>query len=237
MKIVFSRKGFDLTTGKTPSPIFWDDTMASVPIPETNAHNAEIQYSQLRHYWTPFETVGQMLGRLNVTPRPWEASPYAHLDPDLDEKIYKRENGWRPIFGQDTGTQTYLSNNGVKRDAQILFLFFGLFRRVIKLSDGQIQYKAKDPKRHVIFGWLSVGEVVPVTFPRGSEWLQRNPWAKYHSHFNSPEAVARNTVYVSAATVFGDLPGAGIFKDYSEALSLSVQDGRYPSRWTCNAPR
>ena len=37
MKIILSRKGFDSSTGKVPSPVFPDGTMISLPIPDRSS--------------------------------------------------------------------------------------------------------------------------------------------------------------------------------------------------------
>jgi hypothetical protein len=227
MKIVFSRKGFDNTAGGKPSPIFENGSMASVPIPETENYNAGIDYGRLQIPWTPFATVGQMLSHIYA--RTWLPPNHAHLDPDIETSIYDREDGWRALFGQDTGFQTHLANNGVREGD--LFLFFGLFQDVQERNDGRIQYQANTFRRHVIFGWLTVGEIVTVDDPRGRSWLRHNRWARYHSHFNPHRMVPNNTVYVATDKSFKGLPGAGTFKHYHECLCLSAAGQEQCSLW------
>ena len=44
MKLILSRKGFDSSYGKVPSPIFPDDRMLSLPIPDKSS---VIKYSDI----------------------------------------------------------------------------------------------------------------------------------------------------------------------------------------------
>ena len=46
MKLILSRKGFDSSSGGYPSPIFPDDTLCSLPIPDCYS---KIKYSDIRH--------------------------------------------------------------------------------------------------------------------------------------------------------------------------------------------
>jgi hypothetical protein len=66
-----------------------------------------------------------------------------------------------------------------------LFLFFGLFREAERADDG---WRFHGPRRHVLFGWLQVGEVIGSGWPN---WL-----ADHHPHARDGWP-CNNTVYVA----------------------------------------
>src|SRR5580658_3921620 len=128
MKIILSRKGFDLSAGGVPSPIFPDGTMISLPIPDKAS---TIAYENIAG--NVCASVGELvrdLARIPPTHR-------AHLDPDLSSHSVPRERGWRPLFGQVGAAEKHLENQGVGTGD--VFLFFGLFRAVEE-SDGGWRY-------------------------------------------------------------------------------------------------
>ena len=229
MRIVLSRKGFDTTNSKqancggVASPIFPDGTMYSLPIPEVQSYiQTGIRYSALVCPIEGFRNTGEIVAQLSKGAlRPTEHS-LAHLDPDLDRvTIPERPENWRPLFGQDNGSQTELCDI----EEGDLFLFFGRFQDM-SMSDNEGRKKVA-PRRgsvamHVIFGWLSVGKILKVGSPKANEWLEENPWAAYHSHFNGHHK--NNTVYVAADQCFDVFPGAGVFRHYDERLRLSALD-------------
>lgn len=107
MKIVFSRKGFDSSTGGGPSPIV-DGRPVSLPIPNRSGPS-ETTYGELG--------LGELAeaasrGTLGAVDK-------CHHDPMF------LDNG-SCLFGQCGAAQTHLENRGVGTGD--LFLFFGLFR-------------------------------------------------------------------------------------------------------------
>lgn len=221
MKIIFSRKGFDSASGGTPSPIFPDGRMVSLPIPDKQS---TIPYEDIQ--WQEHK-----LGRLvsDLTDGRIPGTHFAHLDPDINKESLARQAGWRPLLGQTAAAQGHLRNNRVQ--AGDLFLFFGLFQNVIQ-SAGKFQWEKHAPRRHVLWGWLQVDEVLKIDDCSPSEY----EWARYHPHFHrSPEA--GNTLYIALEhlTLPGDmgtgLPGAGVFPNISEELALTAPDAAMPSQW------
>ena len=231
MRIVLSRKGFDTTNSKqanrggAASPIFPDGTMFSLPIPEVQSYiQTGTRYSALICPIEGFRNMGEIVAQLSKGElRPAEHS-LAHVDPDLDRNcLQERPENWMPLFGQDGGAQTELCDIEVGD----LFLFFGRFRDVTVSDSDNARGKVIAPRRgsvamHVIFGWLSVGKILKVGSPKANEWLEENPWAAYHSHFNGHHK--NNTVYVAADQCFDVFPGAGVFRHYDERLRLSALD-------------
>jgi hypothetical protein len=81
-----------------------------------------------------------------------------HLDPDIRIEAIARESCWKGIFGQIGAAQSHLKNQSV--GVGDLFLYFGWFRRTI-LVDGKLRFDPKDRNgRHIIYGYLQVGEVI-----------------------------------------------------------------------------
>lgn len=154
-----------------------------------------------------------------------------HLDPDLRKQSYKRAPGWRPLFGQCDQAQTHLCNQHVDRGD--LFLFYGLFKEAAigRREDGTstIRYVSGAPRKHVIWGWLAVGE----------SWKPPTKtavpaWAQYHPHF--PGRGTNNAIYAAADNVFERFAGAGTFDTYHDDLCLTTTNGLKnsevrPSRW------
>lgn len=104
MKIVFSRKGFDSSSGGCPSPIV-DGRPISLPIPsskDVSTTYADLGFAGLVHKVTK--------GRL-------QAGATCHHDPMFVEG--------ECLLGQQGAAQTHLARNGV--GVGDTFLFFGLF--------------------------------------------------------------------------------------------------------------
>lgn len=224
MKIILSRKGFDSSNGGCASPIFPDGRLVSLPIPASNAPTnfSDVGFDGL--------SVGQVVADLSkgkVLPD----SP-THLDPDLSVEALPRQNGWLPAFGQTGAAQSHLNSQGV--EAGDLFLFFGWFKKVEKNSSGRWSYVPGAPDRHVIFGWLQVGNVLRVG-TKTDEFSERYSWLARHPHLNG-ERSGINTIYVASPTLnlLGQpslLAGGGSFKCVSDARTLSAPDQLSRSLW------
>ena len=218
MRVILSRKGFDASAGGSASPILPDGALCSLPIPDPSS---PLRYRDL---------VGASgsLGRTvkDLTRGRIGAHAFAHLDPDLDPRARPRASGWRPVLGQAGAAQGHLSRQGVGQGD--LFLFFGWFRRCLR-QKGSLRYARRAPNLHVLFGWLQVGEVVPVA-KLGPADL---PWARQHPHFWGERGGA-NTLYLAADHVRSTgagapaLPGAGLFPRFHPRLCLTAQPGAAP---------
>ena len=221
MKIILSRKGFDTGSGGTPSPIFPDERMVSLPIPDKQS---PIRYGDIK--WQEYN-LGALVSDLTNGRIP--ATHYAHLDPDINRESLSRCPDWRPLLGQTGAAQGHLRNNGVQKDD--LFLFFGLFQKVIQSESG-LAWEKHSPRRHVLWGWLQIGEILKIDACGQSGY----EWARHHPHFHrSPEV--NNTLYIAREGLalprgLGvGLPGAGVFSHFSERLVLTAPDAATPSLW------
>jgi hypothetical protein len=209
MNIIFSRKGFDSGSGGCPSPILPDGRLFSLPIP---ADPASIAYQQIS--WGNYNA-GEIVA--SVTGGKTQADDRAHLDPDLNPGSLKRLPGWRPLFGQAGAAQGHLRNQAVGPGD--LFLFFGLFQEAVVVN-GRVRLNPKAPRRHIIWGWLQVGEVWPVAQVDREQY----PWAVYHPHLQrTPEK--NDTIYIAKECL--DLPGletagAGVFTHFQPKLQLTA---------------
>lgn len=221
MKIIFSRKGFDSTYGGSPSPILPDGRMISLPIPD---RKSKIRYEDITWYEYNLGELVSVLTRGRVKPH-----YFAHLDPDINKNSLLRRPGWRPIFGQTGPPQGHLRNNLIQTGD--IFIFFGLYKKV-RLSSGKFEWERRSPRRHIIWGWLQIDEMVNVDECDRSKF----EWATYHPHFHrKPET--NNTIYISREYLtFPGIPssklaGAGVFPRISEKLVLSDPDVPTPSIW------
>jgi hypothetical protein len=231
VKIILSRKGFDSENGGFASPILPDGDLISLPIPDDSA---EVSYSCLHYdnektYCSLMKSLNK--GRIKVNKK-WqtlEESTKCHLDPDIAKNIIKgRADGWRGVFGQIDQAASHLHNQDVEEGD--IFLFFGWFKDTI-WSDKQLIFKHEDKGRHVLFGYMQVGEII---HPDPDATLQTYPWLRAHPHLclcKTAMKKATNTLYLAAETLAGvsSKPGYGRFR-YSPELVLS-KNGETKSKW------
>jgi len=225
MKLVLSRKGFDARHGGIPSPILPDATLLPLPIP----HPAET--TTLAQIPLPLGSVriGELLrdlsgGRLDEELR-------VHEDPQLLPPAEARP-GWRPCLGQAGAAAGHLRRQGVGPGD--LFLFFGWFREVER-RHGRWSYRPGSPDRHLIFGWLEVGEVLPLG-RESSPCLAMHPWLVAHSHHQRSDLRAdpHNTLYLAApASRLAAVPGtaAGRFRRANPHRQLTAPGAPGRSHW------
>ena len=229
MKLIFSRKGFDARYGGCASPIFEDGSICPLPIPDRDSPTC---YGRIKFKREKIAPMIENLTRGRIT-----AADGAHLDPDLREESISRAQDWRPIFGQAGAAASHLAKNQV--GAGDLFLFFGWFRRATGVG-GDISFVRGAPNLHVIFGWMEVGAVHPVS----DQLIEAMPWARAHPHFAGRERYRNNTAYVAGKRL-GSLglamPGAGVFDRIRPELVLTqLEPYRGRSIWrlpACFEPR
>lgn len=213
MKIIFSRKGFDSQYGRVPSPIFEDGSMVSLPIPSQQGRSLSSVSFRAK-------SLSQLVS--DLTDQQVTGNRLVHLDPDLRAESVLRRNGWRPSFGQVGAAQTHLSKQGV--GIGDVFLFFGWFRRVARV-DGRWQFIRGAPDIHSLFGWLQVGQVLPVMAEMQGHlpaWLHDHPHVMFAGGMNG-----NNTLYLGAQSFLDqDREGAGVFKSWSPRLQLTAEGCR-----------
>ncbi|WP_215224522.1 Nmad3 family putative nucleotide modification protein [Echinicola shivajiensis] len=215
MRIILSRKGFDMQYGGQPSPILPDGTLLSLPIPE----NAEsLTYKELNHNGQSYLDIIKALNpKSSIT-----AKSGCHLDPDLiKETIFRGEN-WSPLFGQIGAAQGHLAKSGVSKGD--LFLFFGTFRQT-EMVNGVLSYVKNAPDVHLIFGYLEVGRIHGC-FEDFEEHL------KYHPHAQERfRGRGNNCIYEASEklSLLPELSGASVLK-YHGDLQLTKK-GYSKSRW------
>lgn len=220
MRIILSRKGFDSAAGGCPSPIFPDGRVLSLPIPDKAS---PIAYSDLK-----FADMNLVDLVVDLTGDAKRRRHFAHLDPDLRADALPRLPGWKPLLGQTSSAQGHLKNQGVQIGD--VFVFFGSFRPVEKTVEGW-RFNRVERARHVIWGWLQIGQIHKVDDLRPDEL----PWARYHPHF-SYSRDSTNTLYEAAeqlvlSGVHTDAPGAGVFTHLDERRVLTVSGSESQTQW------
>lgn len=186
--------------------------MVSFPIPSRHGR----PLSDLRVGDRPMGELIELLTRGKLT-----ASTSVHLDPDLTSSTVSRESGWRAAFGQTGSAQGHLRNQGI--GSGDIFLFFGWYQRV-EASGESLRYAG--PQIHSLFGWMQIGEVLPVADP--IDLVGQRPWLRNHPHVQHAATMGvNNTIYLAADELqFGEvhtgLPGAGVFKRWTPCLQLTA---------------
>jgi Nucleotide modification associated domain 3 len=214
VKVIFSRKGVDSAAGKLASALV-DRRPYSLPIPE--GPEGPTRFAGLSEPWVSLAR-DLSNGRLANDQR-------CHLDPDIDEmSLAERLPGWRGSLGQAGPALSHLRNQGV--GVGDLFLFWGLYRSVRWHNE---RWHYDGPRRHCLFGWLMVGEVLDLGAD-GSRVLATHPWLAEHPHARAGRN-RLNAIYTAASSCeFGGkrFAGSGVFRN---AVMLSAEDSRLPSEW------
>ena len=207
MKIILSRKGFDSQYGGIPSPIMPDGTLLSFPIPEKDSG---VSYKNLFYDKYTYE---QILVDLGYSQSVWEC----HLDPDI-YKLESRPANWKAIFGQCDAAAGHLINQNISNGD--VFLFFGTFKETSFTSDGRLQFKKGAKEKHIIFGYLQIGDIEKMNF-------MTYPW---HPHSNRDKYSKNNRMFIASENFSNTTyPGYGTFK-FSPKLVLT-KDGEVKSKW------
>lgn len=226
MKVILSRKGFDSGYGRCPSPIFPDGTMFSLPIPSSRGSRCfgDINYGQ--------HNLGKVVESLTNGKN--SSTSLTHFDPDLSSKSLPRQPGWRPSLGQVGAALTHLHNQNI--DVGDLFLFYGWFRDVEVNANDRYQHIGGGMNRHVIFGWLQIGEILDVGSD-GAAAVAKKPWLEKHPHVVG-EWDQQNKIYIASETL--DLPsvisaqtlsGGGIFDKVASCRTLTQSGQGNRSLW------
>ncbi|WP_439133337.1 hypothetical protein [Pseudomaricurvus sp.] len=218
MKIILSRKGFDSSSGGCPNPIFPDGSLLALPIPD---QRSVVRYQQLTHQGINVGALVEQLTNGRVL-----AGDGAHLDPDLCVDHFERQPGWRPVLGQSGSAQGHLRKQGI--DTGDLFLFFGLFRPV-ELHRQCWRFVPQAPARHIVWGWLQVGQVIGVDDLSPSD----RGWLAYHPHCQR-EVDSNNMLYLGSeqlTLVDQPLAGAGFGQRVHEGCVLTDPAANRPSAW------
>lgn len=233
MKIIFSRKGFDSSSGGCPNPILPDGELLPLPIPDTHS---PVCYEDLNWPCQNGQAInlGEIAGQLSRSKV--KGNTGTHLDPDLLASLCQREKGWKPLFGQSGAAQGHLQKQSV--GAGDLFLFFGLFQPVL-FESGRLNGKTKgvwsfdkqSPKRHVLWGWMQIEAIYDVD----TLTTEQLPWARNHPHFFG-DYRGNNCLYLGAEklTLPGvevRLPGTGCFRHFHDDLSLTSATAAKPTDW------
>ena len=222
MKIILSRKGFDIGAGGCASPILPDGTMLSLPIPDPTGNYT---YEELS------APDGISYRDILKSLKPKKDYSTCHLDPDIRSGIRTEPSGWIPAFGQIDQAQTHLKNQEI--NIGDLFLFFGWFRKT-EYHNGKLRFVKDSPDIQAIYGYLQIGDILEGTDVKRCPW---HPHSEDSHIYGKNGSISNNTVYTAAdkLVIDGvgiDLPGAGTFV-FSEHRVLTAE-GKSRTKWKLN---
>jgi hypothetical protein len=222
MKIILSRKGFDASSGKAPSPIFPSGAQHSLPIPEPTATTPQVCYAEIK---AGEHSLGKLVNDLTqgkILP----ATP-AHLDPDLAPDSRPRPTNWKPLFGQAGAAEGHLQKAGVQ--AGDIFLFYGWFRQIEQVN-AKFRYVQGAPDLHAIFGWLQIEQRLAVAnravIPT---WALDHPHCRRQPHKLDALYIATNAL--ALPNLSAHKPGGGVFNYFDPALRLTAPGAAKRSIW------
>lgn len=217
MKIILSRKGFDSSSGKMPSPILPDGTLLSLPIP------GDINYYEILAY--NGKNYGEIIHELSNNKL---HAGRCHYDPDIREEAIReayRPTRWKPTFGQTGAALKHLQNQNV--GIGDLFLFFGLFREC-EIINGKYQFLPGSVPKHIIWGYLQVGEILYNPTSEEFPWLAE-PGKHQHPHVDRENG--SHAIFVASESLSWDKQRKGAdCLDYDEKRVLTKK-GMKPSFW------
>lgn len=210
MKIILSRKGFDSGYGGYPSPVLPDGRLISLPIPSAGDKR---KYSELNI--DPFGSYYDLMIKLNPNIKDGHdksaltSRTKCHLDPDIYKDVTKRPAAWKGSFGQISAAQSHLSNQNISKDD--IFLFFGWFRKTKYDGGGRLIFDPADKTgRHIIYGFLQIGEIIRTACDKVPQWLKEHP----HVIDTGRSCDKSNTLYIARDkfTLNTKIPGYGVFR-------------------------
>ena len=191
MKIILSRKGFDLSDGGIPSPIFGNELL-SLPIPEkidfrpTNSNRPK--YTDLFYRGKSYKEIIENLGSVRRYQRIIrDYNEYCHLDPDLSNRLSHAD--WKPAFGQCGSAEGHLRNHNV--DKGDLFLFYGWFRQA---QFNTLKFDSKAQDLHVIFGYMQIDERLILDDDKNAKQRAQIEYP-LHPHTHMHQNI-KNTLYI-----------------------------------------
>lgn len=180
MKVILSRKGMDSLAGGMPSPILPDGTLLSLPIPDNKSNS---KYEELYYQG---KNLQEIIRQLN--PKfDFDENKTCHLDPDIyDDITLEKSSSWKPAFGQCGISATHLDKLKVSNND--IFLFYGMFQPTEQLADGTLAFVKSAPIRHIIYGYMRIGEILKDT----QAIKQQYSW---HPHSQN-DTLANNRLYL-----------------------------------------
>ena len=232
LKIILSRKGFDLSDGGIPSPIF-DDELLSLPIPEeidfrTNNSNRP-KYTDLSYRGKSYKEIIENLGSARCYQKITNGyNEYCHLDPDLSNRLSHAD--WKPAFGQCGSAEGHLRNHNI--DKGDLFLFYGWFRQA---QFNTLKFDSKAQDLHVIFGYMQIGERWILDDDKNSQQRAKIEYP-LHPHTYKKQN-GKNSLYIPTDKLTlenfsktGAKPGYGLLK-YSRERQLTMPNSNSRCHW------
>ena len=173
-----------------------------------------------RFSWQSAEIIQELNPRIAKGLNGWKC----HIDPDLSNRFCEPPLEWKPAFGQQGASQVHLQRYGIGRGD--VFLFYGWFRQT-ECAGGKLRFvapaKDKTSDRHIIFGYMEVGEVLTDPVRIGEEF-------PYHPHA-CENTYPHNTLYIPADVLSLDpsRKGYGILRN--APVRQLTKEGHKRSEW------
>lgn len=218
MKVILSRKGFDLKHGGIPCPILPDGTLLSFPKPNDIGY---LKYDDLlnNNGQSYLDIIHSLKPKLATTLTSARCFP----NPDIQNGVYLTPPDWKPAYGQFGPSESHLDSQNIT--VGDIFLFYGWFKQTEYDVDGNLHFIPDAPELHIIFGYLQIGAII-----KNNNYIAR----KYHWHSNAHidnSKKKHNTIYIPTKKLSYNnrQKGYGLLP-YSKKLVLT-KEGYHYSKW------
>lgn len=225
--VILSRKGVDRGNSKMSNLVITNNDkckIVMIPIPsETDkATYNDLTFSNDKNL--DFHTKEYMR-----THGSNELKTKCHADPNLLN--YFNDPNFLGSIGQVGSSQSHLEKQNIK--VGDIFIFFGRFSYMDLVNN---QPKIRDEDKHLLFGYLQVGEIIypnKLTPSQRKEYEKKYPWIVNQPHWNIDKYKnnQNNCIYIAneKCTFDSSLCGYGIF-NYNDELVLT-KNGETISHW------
>lgn len=200
MRIIFSRKGFDQSSGGFASLIFPDGTLFSIPIPDNGSLHC---YDELtfKYHGTPIQKILNEItnGKIRNNKATY-ACDYAKSKQGCHHDPMLLQASNRLVLGQTKSSESHLRNQGI--GCNDIFLFYGWFREVEQVN-GTWAYKPGARDLHVIWSCMTIHSSLRLDEPdEVNIALGRFPELQHHPHLATGWSSLPNGVYLSDKHAF-----------------------------------
>lgn len=217
MKVILSRKGFDMKHGKIPSPILPDGTFLLLPRPSNEGY---VRYDELFYHGTSYLDI---IRSLDPSAAEELKDAKCFPNPDFMEREGLKKGCWKANFTQYGPSEGHLNSQCVS--VGDIFLFFGWFKQTKYDENGHLTYVDGAKDLHIIFSYLQIGAIIK----NKSYILKKYLWDNEIAHI--VKSVKHYSIYLPTKKLSYNNRQSGYGQlSFSDKLVLT-KEGHPCSKW------